>query len=102
MCRFVFSSLLRCGGFDSQDFFSFIHATNDITEIVFVASPRPWTPGKLAGSRGSGGQGERSLRRESKTEITRSKLNDLMLPNKQKTQNKENVKIVDENNILKI
>lgn len=54
MCPIAFSSLQRRGGFDSQDFLSFIHAANDITEIVFVALPRPGTPGKLGGSRGSG------------------------------------------------
>lgn len=49
MCPLVFSSPRRGGGFDSQDFLSFIHAANDITEIVL---PRPGTPGKLAGSQG--------------------------------------------------
>lgn len=49
MCRVAFSSLQRRGGFDSQDFLSFIHAANDITEIAFVALPRPGTPGKLRG-----------------------------------------------------
>lgn len=59
MCRFVFSSLRHQGGFDSQDSLSFIHAANDIKEIVFVAMPKPGAPGKVDGSRGSGRQGER-------------------------------------------
>lgn len=60
MCRIAFSLLQRQGGCDSQDFLSFIHAANDITEIVFVALPRPGTPGKLRGSRGSDRMGERA------------------------------------------
>lgn len=72
MCRVVFSSLQRRGGFDSQDFLSFIHAANDITEIVFVALPRPGTPGKLRGSRGSGRkrEGER-VRGRNRDRITK-------------------------------
>lgn len=60
MCRFVFSSLQRWGGFDSLDFLSSIHAANDIMEIVFAALPRPGTPGKLARSQRSGRQAGRA------------------------------------------
>lgn len=55
MCRVAFSSPQRQGSFDSQDFLPFIRAANDITEIVFVPLPRPWTPGgNWGGSQGSG------------------------------------------------
>lgn len=64
MCRVVFSSWQHWGGFDSQDFLSFIHAANDITEIVFVALPRPGTPGKLPGLQGSDIERERVEERE--------------------------------------
>lgn len=59
MCRIAFSLPQRQGGCDSQDFLSFVHAANDIIEIVFVALPGPGTPGKLRGSRGSDGMRER-------------------------------------------
>ncbi len=58
------------GGFDSQDFLSFIHAANDITEIVFVALPRPETPGKLGGSQGSGRKREGKSERGNQDQIT--------------------------------
>lgn len=73
MCRFAFSSLQRRGGFDSPDFLPFIHAANDITEIVFVALPRPGTPGKPAGSGGVrlDGEGKQEGENEGKGEKVR-------------------------------
>lgn len=58
MCRVAFFSRQRRGGFDSQDFPSFIHTANDITEIVFVALPRRRTPGKAEGGGGGGHWGQ--------------------------------------------
>ncbi len=72
MCRVAFSSLQRRGGFDSQDFLSFIHAANDITENCVCGVAIPGTPGKLRGSRGSGrkreskGMSEREKPRQNK------------------------------------
>lgn len=48
MCRIAFSSPRRPGGFDSQDFLSFVRTANDITEIVFVMC----LPGGLLRNRG--------------------------------------------------
>lgn len=72
MCRLVFSSPWHRGGFDSQDFFSFIRAANDITEIVFAALPiGHGLQGSRQCHRGRDGKSRRETERERVTNGTR-------------------------------